>query len=342
MLTEVDVPSRRSRISFEAIGRLADLADFTAAFALRAVCKLGVADHLDHGPRPVEELAAATGTNPDALLRTMRALVARGVFLEPSPRYFELTPISELLRSDHPLSMRDAFRLHPDVEALSELDYSVRTGEASFTRLYREGYWDYVAARPDLNAAFRASQRALSRLEAIYLLRVYDWSAFRSVVDVGGNDGAFLRLLLSRHPTMRGTLFDLPETVAVAPGMLTEEGLTDRCAVVPGNFFDAPLPSGADAYVIKRVLCSFDDEGAATVARRIRNAMRPDSRLLVLEPMNTKGDYVGGALDMLMLVLATGRVRTPEEFEKVLTMAEMTVTRVAPAGLVTLIEARVA
>lgn len=332
--------TRRSRISFDAIARLADVADFTAAFALRAVCKLGVADHLDEGPRAISELAAATGTNPAALLRTMRVLVPKGVFTEPSPGCFSLTPISDLLRTENPLSMRQAFRLHPDVEALSELDYSVRTGDAAFTRLYGEGYWDYLAARPELNRDFQASQAALSRLEGITLLRMYDWSLLCSVVDVGGNDGAFLGLLLSRHRAMRGILFDLPATVANAPKILAEAGVADRCEVVPGDFFHDPVPAGADAYLLKRVLCSFEDEGAAKVARRIRSAMRPDSHLLILEPMNTAGDYVGGALDMLMLVLATGRVRTPEEFERVLQMAELRVSRVMPAGLVTLVEAK--
>jgi len=45
---------RRSRINFHAIAQLAELADYTIPFVIRAICKLGVADCLTSGPRSIE------------------------------------------------------------------------------------------------------------------------------------------------------------------------------------------------------------------------------------------------------------------------------------------------
>ena len=47
---------------------------------LHAVANLGVADALDDTPQTAESLARAVGSDPDALARALRLLVANGVF----------------------------------------------------------------------------------------------------------------------------------------------------------------------------------------------------------------------------------------------------------------------
>ena len=47
---------------------------YVLSAALQTAVKLGVADLLADGPRSTSDLAAATGTNEDALYRTLRAL----------------------------------------------------------------------------------------------------------------------------------------------------------------------------------------------------------------------------------------------------------------------------
>jgi hypothetical protein len=325
--------------SFEAISRFAELADYSIAFAIRAIGALGVADHLIDGPKTVEELATATGTHAPSLLRAMRALVSKDVFAEPAPGTFELTPVGELLCSDHPLSMRMAFRLYPDVRALAELTYSLRTGEPAFDHVFGMKYWDYLTSNPEELAGFQDSQRALTRLELLSILRSYRWSKLSSVVDVGGNDGTFISSLLQRNPAMRGVLFDLRDTVTAAAKTLADAGVADRCTVVGGNVFDAEIPAGADAYVTKRVLVGMGDEEAVDVLRAIRSAMREDSRLLIMEPVIHSDDDIGSDMDVLMLVLGNGRVRTPDEHRENLARAGLKLTRVIPARPSSIVEA---
>jgi hypothetical protein len=331
----------RSGTSFAAIGKVAELADYTVAFAIRAVCRLGIADHLAGGERELQDLATASGTHPPSLLRVMRVLVAKEVFAEPRPGWFALTPAGDLLRTDHPLSMRWAFRLEPDVQAMAALAYSVRTGEPSFEAIFGAEYFSYLAERPELLAEFRESQSALSRLEQLGLLRAYDWTGVGSVVDVGGNDGTFLSALLRRYRGLRGVLFDLPDTVAAAAKVFADAGVEDRCQVVPGNLFTDPVPAGYDAYLIKRVLVGYDDEETVTLLRNIRAAMRPDSRLLIFEPTMRPDDDLSVTLDVRMLVLVRGRVRTAAEHGRNLEAAGLALSQVITAPRPsTIIEAR--
>src|SRR5437588_9084518 len=70
--------------------------------AIYVAASLSIADLLAAGPRTSDALAAATGTDPRALYRLLRALAAVGVFHEDEGQRFGLTPVGECLRSDAP------------------------------------------------------------------------------------------------------------------------------------------------------------------------------------------------------------------------------------------------
>jgi len=83
---------------------------FTLPRTLHVIAELGIADVLDETPCSVEALAAVTGTNAEALNRALRVLSAHGIFERRGGAYAH-TPISRLLRSDHPQSMRSFVRM---------------------------------------------------------------------------------------------------------------------------------------------------------------------------------------------------------------------------------------
>jgi hypothetical protein len=329
---------RRSPGALTAAVRLAGLGNYAAAFALRAVCTLGIADHLADGPREVGELAGATGTHPPSLLRALRTLTAQGILAEPAPGRFELTDLGDLLRSDHPDSVREALRLVPgDVRAMGALDHSVRTGRSGAGDRDGEAYFRDLGSRPEERRAFDAEQAALTRVEAPGMLS-YDWPERALVVDVGGGDGTFLSMLLARRPSMRGIVFDLPPTAASAAGVLAAAGVSDRCAVAAGSFFAASPPAGADVYLLKRVLTWFGDDQAATVLASVREAMGRASRLLVAEAAPEPAGHAA-SLDLLALVRSGGRVRSVDEIRDLLADARLTSGRALGRPGIAILEA---
>lgn len=319
--------------------RLTDPADYVVPFTLRAICDLKVADHLANGPLPVEELARLTDTHAPSLYRALRALACRGIFTERRPRVFDLTPLADPLRSDHPESLREAYPLIPaDVQAWAAIDYSLRTGKAAFDHVHGKGYFEYMAEHADECARFDASQEAITRRE-VQSVSGYDWGDVRTVVDVGGGNGAFLAGILTRNPSLRGTVFDQPHVVTGAPKVLADHGVADRCDIAGGSFFES-VPSGADAYLLKRIMFAWSDEESVTLLRTIRAAMHDKSRLLLIEPILEPGDAFnpGKLYDIVLLILAGGGSRSVEELEALFAQAELKLTRIVPTRLHPIVE----
>ena len=315
---------------------------FIVAQAIHAVTEAGVVDALAGGPRPAADLAAATGTDPDALRRFLRALAGEGVFVEEPVGTFALTELGGLLRSDTPGSLRHFSRLMVgEAYQVWELaGHSLRTGESAFAQRFGKPMFDWLADHPEKAAGFDAAQAGLVELRLLPLLD-RDWTGVSTVVDVGGGNGGLLARLLARHPHLTGTLLDQPHAVEQARANLDRAGVADRCRLVPGDFF-AAVPEGADTYVLAQILHDWDDERAGRILARCRAAMPGHARLLVLEQAIAEDGQPHPAklLDLHMLVLLGGRERTETEWRSLLGGARFTVTDISHHARSSLIEAR--
>lgn len=331
----------RPRLDLDAVVRLGELGDQITPFALRAACDLRVADLLADGPRTVIDLAEAAGADPGALLRLLRALAARGVFTEVGEAEFALTPLAEPLRGDHPMSLRDSFTvLDSDVRSWAQIGHTLRTGRPAFERVHGRSYWDHLAANPAESARVDDWMRSINRLHLRTLLGAYPWRRFGTLVDIGGGTGGFLAGLLARFPAVRGVLFDLPHVVAGAPAVLTGAGVADRCDVVSGSAFDA-VPAGRDGYLLKTVLPGFDDDDAVRILGVVRAAMRPDSRLVLLEAVLPPGDTfdVAKLFDVHAMVLTGGAHRSSAQTGALLEQAGLRLGQVIATPTLTVLEA---
>jgi SAM-dependent methyltransferase len=326
------------------MARLTDMASYMLVFAVRVVADLGVADELADGPLPVEELARRTNADLRSLDRVMRALACKDVFEEVACGVYGLTSMSQLLRSDHPMSLRAGMSLIPaDVQAWARFDHSVRTGESAFRYVHGVDYWTYMSRHPGESERFDRSQQTMTTLEVQALLRTYPWTGVEQIVDLGGGNGAFLAGILARTPGVRGVLVDFPHVVAGADEVLAGANVADRCEVVGASFLEH-VPAGADVYVLKRIAWGHPDATLINLFTRIREAMRPQGRLLILEPGIHDGpEFTHGKIqDLRFLALGGGGARTPDEMSRLLRAAGLELAGVTPTSVISIVEARAA
>jgi len=302
----------------EAARRLWQLGDLVSPMAVRVAATLRLPDHIAGGATTAAALAERTGSNPDALGRLLRHLVAIEVLDRQGDR-LELTPLGEAMREGRadnrgPLTLDVSSAVGRIQLAAVALLESVLTGGAAYPVVHGRGFWDDLAADAALGAGFDAF---MGGGDLTPFVAAYDWSAVRHVVDVGGGTGARLVALLGDNPDLRGTLVDLPGPAGRAASRLAAAGISDRVTIVARSFFE-PLPDGADVYVLAAILHDWPDEQAASILRRCAEAAAPSSRVLVVEQVLDSVDDLAmlTGFDLFMLIGCGGRERTLDEFRR--------------------------
>jgi hypothetical protein len=251
-----------------------------------------------------------------------------------------LTPLGATLRSDVPASMR-AFALmlvEKHVwDAWEQLIFAVRTGQLPFDKIFGMPFYRYLEQHPDHLKVFGESMTSLSGTEnpeiAAACDKVLKPAGTGTLVDVAGGHGSLLAMILGRHKTLRGVLFDLPAVIAraAADKHVTAKAIAGRCTLVAGDFFES-VPKGGDAYLLKYILHNWDDESSVKILTNCREAMNPKGRILVADPVIPPGDKPdwGKLLDIQMMVVVQGKERTKEEFAALFRRAGLKLTRVIP------------
>jgi hypothetical protein len=196
-----------------------------------------------------------------------------------------------------------------------------------------------MRANPEQADRFDRSQQAQTGLELRVFLRAYDWGAFSTLVDVGGGNGSFLAGLLARFTGVHGVLFDQPEVVSRARAAIGRLSVSSRCDLVGGDFFES-VPSSADAYLLKRVLYGWHDADAVQLLKTIRAAMRNDSRLLIIEPLDEPGGGtdIARRYDLAMLVMKGSGARTREHIAELCNDARLRVASVTDTFMFPIME----
>jgi hypothetical protein len=305
--------------------------------ALYVAATLGVADHLAQGPRRHEELAKATDTDAPSLQRVLRLLASVGVLDEAADGSFALTELGACLQSG-PGSFRAVMRLFggPGVwSSWGDLLTTVRTGEAALPRVFGTDPFGYFSSRPEEGAIFDEAMGAFTAMVAVAVAAAYDFSPFRTVVDVGGGEGALLIGILKENPTLRGTVFDLPRLADGARRRIAAAGLGDRCEFTGGDFFQA-VPGGGDAYLVKHVIHDWNDERAAAILTSCHRAMEARGTLLIVEavypPRIDQSIESRGAAanDCNMMVCTGGKQRSEAEFRALFEATRFKLARIVP------------
>lgn len=306
---------------------------YRATQLVALAARLEIAERLADGPLAAEELAGATGTQPEALYRALRALASLGVFEELNGQRFALTPLGERLQAAHPESVRPPalFAGAEAYRAWTELPYSVATGETGFDHLYGMSHFAWLAEHPEENATFNQVMTSNSARDAAAVIAAYDFGERGTVVDVAGGQGLLLAAILRAHPGLRGVLFDQPHVVASAEPTSQAAGVAERCEIVSGDFFER-VPPGGDFYTLRQVIHDWDDERAIAILRNCAQAMAPQGRVLLIELVMPEGPSAKRAayLDMQMLMMTGGHERRGVEFERLFSAAGLRLTRIIP------------
>ena len=304
---------------------------FRKSQLVHVAARVGIADFLKNDSKSNEEIAASIGMNAQRSLRFMRGLVWCALAVQEDDGRFQLTEIGKCLRTDIPDSMHEvAIGIREQYPAWGALLHTVQTGETGFNHVFGMGVFDYHTQNPEVGEIFNRSMVRFTKRVTEATVRSYDFSSITKIVDVGGGYGTLIAEILKANPHMTGILFDRASVVEGAKKYLGDEGVTERCEIVSGNFFDS-IPEGGDGYILKSILHDWDDDSCVRILKNCHNPMRVEGKLLIVEnEMPERVDQSTRLVnaDLNMMVLPGGRERSKAEFESLFATSGFHLNRV--------------
>ena len=248
--------------------------------AIGSFARMGLADAMEQGADDAASIAEPRGLVVDRVYRLLRALSTVGIVTEGAGGKFALTPLGRMLTSNAPNSMKTSAELLTEYngEIWSKLDGALAGGIA-FEALKGQQLFPWLHANPKEGARFQRMMVEVHSPETPAIVAAYDFSQFKSIVDVGGGHGMLLSAILAAHPSVHGTLFDLEEGIEAAKR--GAGGPLPGASFVVGDVFTTPVPAGAEAYLFRHLLHDYDDDDFLKMLQNVRKQMKPDSRVLV-------------------------------------------------------------
>ena len=302
---------------------------------IRTAVDLSLPDHLADEALTAEEIAERESSDPRTTYRLLRACASLGLVAYEGDRRFSGTPMSELLRSEVPNTLRElalTWAGPSHWRAWERMPEAVRKGGTQIEAVLGTDFFSYLAERPEEAALFSTAMAGVSD-QLNRLLAAIDTTNVSVAVDVGGGTGALVRGLLQSNPTLRGLNLDLPVNAATARQEAEKDGVADRFEAVGGDFFQA-VPA-ADLYLLKMVLHDWSDKQCVQILRNCRASARPGARALVVE--NVIGEIGAPGFeplaDMHMLAMLPGQERDLPEFDALFAASGWRRVSINPTGL---------
>ncbi|MCH9686770.1 MAG: hypothetical protein K0V04_35380 [Deltaproteobacteria bacterium] len=335
-------PSSETQAAYGGVVRM--LTGHWTVQAIYVFAKLGIADRIGEQVVPAADLARDLAVDEASLFRILRGLAATGLLHARDDDAFALTPMGALLRSDVPDSLRDLAIMSGEEQyaGWGKLLDAVREGSSAFEQAHGAHLFEYLRNHPSAASTFDGAMVGLSGSLGNSVAEQLDMSRFQQVVDLGGGRGVFLSRILHRHQHLNGIVFDLPHVAAGAGAYMGTQGLLDRCVAIGGDFFEE-IPEDGDLYIFCQTLFNWSDERVDVLLRGCRERVEADGALVVVEQMiGEPSSPFAAMMDLQMMAMPGGRVRTVAEYEGLLDAAGFDVTQrmsLAPLGA-TVLEAR--
>ncbi len=292
------------------------VAGFCHSQILQALVAFGIPDQLIQQDMTAAALAHRAAVPPDRMTVLLNGGVAIGLLTCGRDGFYGLTRRGAALTAVPGLA--EMIRHHAVLYRDLSDPVAFFRGE---TETELAEFWPYVfsagaASDPETAATYSRLMADSQILVAEDTLAAVRLTGITRLMDVGGGTGAFLAAVAGANPDIALTLFDLPAVAPAARSRFDGLGQSDRLTIASGSFRDDPLPGGADAISLVRVLYDHSDETVVSLLRAVHAALPVGGRLIVSEPMTgcDRPERAGDAYFALYcMAMRTGRARSRAE-----------------------------
>ena len=289
---------------------------------LYAGVRLGIFDSVSSDSKEAAQIAKEIGLDDAMAYRLLRALASLDFLKEELGGRFSITTQGDLMRKDHPHTLRGIILLEEGPEHYQiwkHLPKMITDGrQNAFVREYGHGAFEYAERNPEYAEVFNQAMSSYSRIYTQWVLEAfdkYDFSNIQHLCDIGGGHGHMLSHILSKYSHMKGSVLELGSVISNKELLWASKmGVGDRCQYIDGDMF-REVPS-ADAHIMKLILHDWNDDECIKILSNIYNGSSDGGRVFIVEHLvpDPKTPHFSKLFDMHMLCWGSGRERTVEEY----------------------------
>ncbi len=190
----------------------------------------------------------------------------------------------------------------------ADLTEALKTGEPqNEVKHTGEPMFDELYADPARLEQFMNAMAGISLGNFHALAEKFNFSAYKTLCDVGGATGQLSLIVAARHPHLECISFDLPVVEPIAKKTIEAAGLATRVTTASGNFLTDPLPK-ADVITMGMILHDWNLERKMHLIKSAYDALPDGGAFVVIENMidDARRQNVFGLMMSLNMLIEFG------------------------------------
>jgi acetylserotonin N-methyltransferase len=297
---------------------------FRRSKTMFAAVSLGVFDALASGPKTLDVLARELKADADALGRLLDACVGLQILTSADGAYANTPVAATYLCKESPRRLTGYINYSNEVmwKLWTCLEDAVREGTHRWKQVFG---WDgpifsHFFRNEETRREFLMGMHGYGLISSPQVVAAFDLSRFQRLVDLGGATGHLAIAACQRYPSLRATVFDLPDAVPLAREIVAASPVSQRIDIVAGDFFTDPIPEG-DLYALGRILHDWNEEKILRLVTRIYERLPSGGGMLIAEKLlneDRSGPRWAQMQSLNMLICTEGKERTLSEYEVIL------------------------
>jgi len=260
---------------------------------LNAASTLHLFDHLEKGPKTLQELSHTTGIDEGSLFPLLGVLITSGVIIYAEEKYRNSPLALTYLVSTSPYSQES--HIHKNALFIEKIWACLPKRLTVAPLIFPHTEYFAKLALPAMaeNALTGRLQRTVAEIAGMQ-----EFASARKMVDLGGGHGLYAIALSALNPWLDAYIFDLPHITVLAERYIRKFHAA-RVFTIPGDFFSDDIGSRYDL-----ILSSSNPSGkSAVLLSKIADAMNDGGLFVNIQSDNGDRDDVYHALEWQLWTL---------------------------------------
>ncbi|MDQ3902986.1 MAG: acetylserotonin O-methyltransferase [Thermoproteota archaeon] len=117
---------------------------------------------------------------------------------------------------------------------------------------------------------------------AMALAKVFDFSSYNKLMDIGGGSGVYAIEVLKQNPNMSAVVFELEPACRVADQYIKRFNLQDKIHTQVLDFFKDNLPTDYDVALLSHIIHFLDEEKDRMLLKKIYDSLPNDRNSVII------------------------------------------------------------